>query len=114
MYESHAGDMTNENTLKKQNIHVVHEKGVILTKNNLARRNWNGSKVCCLCNKLETIQHLFFDCHYARFLWRAVHWEFGIAPPTCVSHLFGGWSKLGHRKHNLLVLSGTSALCWAI
>jgi len=63
--------------------------GVILTKDNLVRRIWNGSKVCCLCNKLETIKHLFFDCHYARFLWRAVHWVFGITPPTSVSHLFG-------------------------
>jgi hypothetical protein len=60
-----------------------------------------------------TIQHLFFDCHYAHFLWRAVHWVFGITPPISVSHLFGGWPKLGRRKHNLLVLTGASALCWA-
>ena len=31
-------------------------------------------------NKHETIQHLFFDCHYACFLSHAVHWVFGIAP----------------------------------
>jgi len=84
------------------------KRGVILTKDNLARRNWNGSKVCCFCNKLETIQHLFFDCHCARFLWRAVHWVFGITPPTSVSHLFWGWSKLDRRKHNMLVLTGAS------
>ena len=53
-------------------------------------------------NKLETIQYFFFDCHYARFFWRAVHWVFGITPPTNVSHLFGVWSKSGRRK------------CWAI
>ena len=90
--------MTNEDTPKKQNLHVVPEMGVILTKDNLARRIWNGSKVCCFFNKLETIQHLFFDCHYARFLWRAVHLVFGITHPTSVSHLFGGWSKLGRPK----------------
>ena len=93
---------------------MVHEKGVILTKNNLARRNWNGSKVCCFCNNLETTQHLFFDRHYACFLWCAVYWVFGITSPTSVSHLFGEWSKLGRRKHNLLVLTGASTLCWAI
>jgi hypothetical protein len=31
--------MANENTLKTQNLHVVPEKRVILTKDNLARRN---------------------------------------------------------------------------
>jgi len=28
--------------------------------------------------------------------------------------MFGGWSKLGQQKHNLLVLTGAAALCWVI
>ncbi len=47
-------------------------KGVVLTKDNLARRNWNGSLKCCFCMKNETIQHLFMECHFAKFIWRAV------------------------------------------
>ncbi len=43
-------------------------KGVVLTKDNLARRNWNGSLRCSFCLKNESIQHLFFDCHFAKFL----------------------------------------------
>ena len=35
------------------------KKGVILTKNNLAKRNWNGGKAY-FCSTPETIQHLFF------------------------------------------------------
>jgi hypothetical protein len=35
------------------------QRGVILTKDNLAKRSWQGSKVCCFCHKDETIQHLF-------------------------------------------------------
>ena len=31
----------------------------ILTKDNLAKRNWDGSKKCCFCDQDETIQHLF-------------------------------------------------------
>lgn len=31
------------------------KNGVILTKNNLARRNWNGSKLCNVCSKSESI-----------------------------------------------------------
>ncbi|WVZ51083.1 hypothetical protein U9M48_002262 [Paspalum notatum var. saurae] len=39
---------------------------VILTKDNLAKRRWQGSTKCCFCHADETIQHLFFDCHLAR------------------------------------------------
>ena len=41
------------------------KRGVILTKDNLARRNWNGNKQCCFCSSDKTIQHIFFDCHVA-------------------------------------------------
>jgi len=34
---------------------------VVLTKDNLAKRNWNGNQQCCFCLENE-IQHLFFDC----------------------------------------------------
>jgi hypothetical protein len=44
------------------------KREVILTKDNLARRNWNGGKQCVLCSQLDMIQHIFFDCHFARFL----------------------------------------------
>jgi hypothetical protein len=36
-------------------------RGVILTKDNLAKRNWHGFLSCCFCHKLETIKHLFFN-----------------------------------------------------
>jgi hypothetical protein len=44
-------------------------KGVTLTKDNLVKRNWHGTEKCCFCNNNETIQHLFFDCVLARFVW---------------------------------------------
>jgi hypothetical protein len=33
-------------------------RGVILTKDNLAKHNWQGSKTCCFCRKQETIKHI--------------------------------------------------------
>ncbi|WVZ54095.1 hypothetical protein U9M48_004955, partial [Paspalum notatum var. saurae] len=48
------------------------KRGVLLTKDNLARRNWNGYQGCCFCNHNESIQHLFFDCLLAKFVWRIV------------------------------------------
>jgi hypothetical protein len=35
-------------------------KGVILTKDNLLKRNWRGDEKCCFFNNKETIHHLFF------------------------------------------------------
>jgi hypothetical protein len=43
-------------------------KGVTLTKNNLARKNWQGDMKCSFCNADENIQYLFFDCPLARFI----------------------------------------------
>ena len=48
-------------------------KWVILTKDNLVKRNWIGCTKCCFCNSNETIQHLLFDCHAARFISNAVY-----------------------------------------
>jgi hypothetical protein len=43
-------------------------KGVILTKDNLVRRQWQADRKCCFCSSDESIQHLFFDCHFAKFM----------------------------------------------
>lgn len=65
------------------------KKGVILTKDNLTKRNWKGSTKCCFCNHNETIQHLFFDFHVARFVWSTLFITFGINPPNNVANMFG-------------------------
>jgi hypothetical protein len=90
------------------------KRGVILTKDNLSRRNWNGDKSCAFCHYPETIQHLFFNCYYAKFLWRAVHLMFGISPPLSMEDLFVTWSKKSSKPQNALLLTAASALCWTI
>ena len=35
----------------------------------------------------KTIQHLFFDCHVARFVWRALTMSFGLQPPKDIAEL---------------------------
>jgi len=90
------------------------KRGVILTKDNLAMRNWQGDNLCCLCHLPETIQHLFFDCYYAKFLWRAIHILYGIVPPTSIDVLFDSWSKQGNKNLNMLLLTAASVLLWAL
>jgi hypothetical protein len=90
------------------------KRGVILTKDNLVRRNWSGDKTCCVCHFSETIQHLFFYCFYAKFLWRSIHILFGISPPMNINDLFVHWCKVGNKKYNALLLTASTALLWAI
>ena len=64
-------------------------KQVILTKDNLVKRNWTGSTRCSFCDRDENIKHLFFDCPLAKVLWRSVQVAFNIPPPHSVRSLFG-------------------------
>ena len=64
-------------------------RGVILMKDNLAKRNWQGNKQHCFCHKVETINHLFFYCHFARAAWLIIFASSGINPPNNVANMFG-------------------------
>jgi hypothetical protein len=48
-------------------------------------------KLLLLYSKLGTIQHLFFECHYAKALWQAVCYVLGIKPPKSTNNLFNSW-----------------------
>ena len=91
----------------------LHKK-VILTKDNLSRRNWQGSKTCCFCDQDETIQHLFFQCSLAKISWRIVHMSFGISPPHNINHLFGSWLNGVDKRVKHQIRVGICALLWAM
>jgi hypothetical protein len=67
------------------------KQGVVLTKDNLARKNWSGNKLCVFLHSLESIRHLFFDCQFARFLWRVIQVTFNTDVPISNAHMFNGW-----------------------
>ncbi|WVZ64590.1 hypothetical protein U9M48_014085 [Paspalum notatum var. saurae] len=46
-------------------IRFYEDRGVILTNDNLAKHNWQGSKQCSFCHSDETIKHLFFEYYFA-------------------------------------------------
>ena len=89
-------------------------KGVILTKDNLKKCNWNGDDGCCFCNNKETIQHLFFDCHVASFVWRIVLVAFGLTPPSNVSCFVSTWFEQVDSNMRPLLCVGVSAIVWSI
>jgi hypothetical protein len=64
-------------------------RGVILTKDNLAKRNWHGCKKCVFYHHDETIKHLFFQCQFARSIWSIIQIGSSLYPPRRVANIFG-------------------------
>jgi hypothetical protein len=93
---------------------LVPTKGVVLTKDNLARKNWKGSQQCISCNRNENIQYLFLDCPFAKTIWRIVFFATNLNQPRFIGHMFGTWLNNQHKKIKVLIWVGTTALCWAI
>ena len=90
------------------------QRGVVLTKDNLAKKNWKGSKKCCGCNLDETNRHLFLECHYARMVWRIIHIATGLSPLRSISHMFGNWLSNQSKEIRNLIWVGVAAFCWEI
>jgi hypothetical protein len=87
---------------------------VILTKGNLVKRNWHGNEQCCFCQNYEKIQHLFFDCNLAKFIWTVIYFTFGLEPHVSINHLFGTWLLNMNSHTRKLVLVGIGAMLWSM
>ena len=90
------------------------QRGVVLTKDNLARRNWQGSKKCCFCTHDETIRHLFFQCNFSRSTWSVIQIASSLYPPTSVANIFGHWLDGISNMYKTLIRVGAYALLWSL
>ena len=82
-------------------------RGVILTKDNLAKRNWHGCKKCVFCHQHETIKHLFFQCQFVRSIWSIIQIGSSLYPPRSVANIFGNWlNGVDHRFKILIKVGG--------
>ena len=86
----------------------------MLTKDNLARRNWQGSKKCSFCTQDETIKHLFFQCKIARSIWSIIQIASNVYPPTSVANIFGHWLDGVSNRFKTLLRVGAYALLWSL
>jgi hypothetical protein len=92
---------------------VVRNK--ILTKDNLKKRNWNGSLECCFCGVDESIDNLFFHCPIARYMWRVIQVALNLVViPKSISNLCDNWLSKPKDKIANLILFGCGAMFWAI
>jgi hypothetical protein len=90
------------------------QKKVILTKDNLAKRNWQGDVRCCFCDHEENIQHLFLTCPFTRMIWRIIYMTFNITPPLNITNLFGKWLNGVPKIEKAHIRVGVCAVLWAI
>ena len=88
--------------------------GVILTKDNLGKRNWYGSKKCVFCHHDETIQHLFFQCKFASSIWSAIQIGSTLYPPRSVSNIFGSWLNGVDPRFKMRIRMGVIAVIWSL
>jgi hypothetical protein len=88
--------------------------GVVLTKDNLGKQNWHGSKKCVFCHQDETIKHLFFQCRLARSIWSVIQVASTLFSPCSITNIFGNWlNGIDNRfkKHNRV---GAIAFIWSL
>jgi hypothetical protein len=86
----------------------------IATRDNLLKRNWQGSSSCQFCNGTETISHLFFTCPAAKFVWSVVGRLIGAQTrPGSFTQFFWWFPQFVPASRNTQI-AGLAAICWAI
>jgi hypothetical protein len=89
-------------------------RGVILTKYNLVKRNWHGSTQCVFCHQDETINHLFFQCHFARSIWSLIQVASSLYPLTSVANIFRNWLHGIDLRFRTLIRVGVLVVIWSL
>jgi hypothetical protein len=65
------------------------------------------------CNTSESIEHLFFDCYMARYIWSLIAHAMGANCRPCSFEQFWIWVDR-YISSNKRIHLGLSAICWAI
>jgi hypothetical protein len=83
-----------------------------LTKDNLTKRGWIGDETCRFCCCKETIDHLFFGCTVAIYIWDAAACDFNQynIPPSMES-IFTWVMSAKSKKDQILLAAGICLLC---
>jgi hypothetical protein len=73
---------------------VFHDK--LQAGEELKKRNWKGDGKCSICAVTESMDHIFFSCSVAKFIWicfkEALGWD---RVPTSLQNYLEGWVPLG-------------------
>jgi hypothetical protein len=90
------------------------EQKAVLTKDNMIRRNWQGSPACYFCGEPKNNDHLFFSYPIAKVVWGVVAKCFQQnTRPLCYEQ-YWQWIKSALPGGESMYMMGVAALCWAI
>jgi hypothetical protein len=68
----------------------------------IASRHGTASGRCAMCNRTENVNHIFFACSPARFMWSVVRQLLGCSwSPTSFAHFFSILSSFAGRSRRL-------------
>lgn len=75
---------------------------------------WKGDSRCVVCGKLENVDHIFFDCLIAKFVWSCFKeingWD---RIPLSLGDFLGGWPPMSCQDFDLKLFS-ISIVVWAL
>jgi hypothetical protein len=86
----------------------------MLTKDNLAKRNWPGNLSCVFCDHEETINHLFCECIFAKTLWHIITPALGVKKPSNMQNGMGRWMRSCPNNLKSQFIVGVAAVFWSI
>lgn len=82
---------------------------------NLAKKRWKGSVRCCLCGCSENVDHVFFKCHLAKFVWEAICEIFGLTVYPCSWESFSSsWLRGKGPLPTRLAIFMFAGFAWAL
>lgn len=90
------------------------EQNAILTKDNLIKWKWKGSKTYAFCTENETVNHLFFDCPTAKYVRSLLAYALGADCRPSSMNQFWVWIRNILPQPPTMHLVGLAAIIWGI
>ena len=87
---------------------------LIITKNNLVKRNWHESTNCVFFPQEKTLKYLFFECRFACSIWSVIQIVSNLYPPNSVANVFGNWLHEIDKKFRTVIRVGAIAVIWSL
>jgi len=83
----------------------------VLTRDNLAKRREVSDPTCLLCNEMESVTHLFFECCVAKLVWSSISDLLGVNLGESFESVAHLW--LANKRHELTNVFSLSVI-WPI
>ena len=83
----------------------------VLTRDNLAKRREVSDPTCLLCNEMESVTHLFFECCVAKLVWSSISDLLGVNLGESFESVAHLW--LANKRHELTNVFSSSVI-WSI